>query len=155
MAARSGFRDGVEREGILAAAEHQSLVAGRFPARLAPKLWLEWDAASHQPIEVFDAASAVIANSVLIGTRPHRHIQERRHVVDGIIEAASLLQSCAAAEVDEPARRRGRATPAAGAFDDEHVGTCSGGLDRRARTRYAVPRDDNVGFVIPVLDLVS
>jgi hypothetical protein len=45
--------------------------------------------------------------------------------------------------------------PAAGALDDEHIRTCSGGLDRRGRTRYAVPRDDNVGFVIPVLDLVS
>ena len=54
---------------------------------------------------------------------PIGDVQEGRHVVDGIVEAAGTLQSGAAAEVDESARHRRRPAPAAGAFEDEHVGT--------------------------------
>ena len=72
---------------------------------------------------------------------------------------SSKPQACwsrgAATEVDEAARHRGRATPAAGALEDEDVGTCRGGLDRGGGARDAVSGDHDVGFVIPVRDLIS
>jgi len=153
--ARSGFRDGVERERVLPAGEHQPLVAGRLPARLAPELRLERDAALHQPVEVVDAARAVVGDAVLVCARPHGDVEECRHVVDGIVEAACLLQSGAAAEVDEPARHRGGPTPAAGSLEYEDVSAGGGGLDRRGGTRDPVPGDDDVGFVVPVSYPVS
>jgi len=54
----------------------------------------------------------------------HRRVQEGRHVVDGIVEAAGPLECGAAAEIDEAARQRRSAAPAAGALEDEDIGTC-------------------------------
>ena len=155
MSARSGFRDGVERERVLPAGEHQPLVTGRFPARLAPELRLERDAALHQPVEVVDATRAVIGDAVSVGARPHGDVEECRHVVDGIVEAACLLQAGAAAEVDEPARHRGGPAPAAGSLEHEDVSAGCGGLDRRGGTRDPVTGDDDVGSVVPVRYPVS
>ncbi len=86
---------------------------------------------------------------------PIGDVQECRHVVDGIVEAAGTLESGAAAEVDESARHRGRAAPPARAFQDEHVGTGTGGLDRGSGARDPVPGDDDVGVVVPVRYPVS
>ena len=91
MAARSGFGDGVERERVLAAGEHQAFVAGRLPAGLTPEHRFERHAAAHQPVEMIDASRAVVADPVRIGARSHRHIEERGHIVDGIVEPAGLL----------------------------------------------------------------
>ena len=155
MAARSGFRDGVERERVLPAGVHQPLVGGWLPARLTPEHRLERHTAAHQPVEVLDAARTIVGDAVLVGAWAHRDVQECRHVVDGIVEATGLLQPGAAAEVDEPAGHRRRAAPASGALDDQDVGTRLGGLDRRGGARDAVTRDDDVGFVVPVLDLLG
>ena len=59
-----------------------------------------------------DTARAVVGDAVLVGARAHRRVEEGRHVVDGIVEAAGLLEWGAAAEVDEAARHRRRPTPA-------------------------------------------
>ena len=103
----------------------------------------------HQPVEVGDAARAVVGDSVRIGTRAHRHVEERGHVVDGIVEATGLLQRCAAAEVDESAGHGGRATPGAGPFEHQDVGAGARRLDRRGRTGDAVAGDHDIGLVIP------
>jgi hypothetical protein len=152
---RGGHGNRVERVRVLAAGEHQAFVGGRFPARLTPEHRLERHAAADQPVEVLDASLAVVGDALLVGARPHRRVQERRHIVDGIVEAAGTLESGAAPEVDESARHRGRPAPAAGAFQDDHVGTRCGGLDRGGRARNAVSGDDYVGFVVPVRDLLS
>jgi len=155
VSARCGFRDGVERERVFPAGEHQPLVAGRLPARFAPELRLERDAAPHQPVEVVDAARAVVGDPVLVGARPHGDVEECRHVVDGIVEAAGLLQSGAPAEVDEPARHRGGPAPATGSLEHEDVGTGRRGLNRGGGARDPVPGDHDIGFEIPVRDLIS
>ncbi len=102
-----------------------------------------------------DASSAIVADAVRVGARPHRHVEERGHVLDGIIETTGLLDSGAATEVDESARHRGRAAPSSGALEHEDVGAGRGGLDRRGRTGDAVPRDHDIGFEIPTLDLLE
>ncbi len=99
-----------------------------------------------------DAAGAVVGDPVLVGARPHRDIEERRHVIDGIGEAASLLQRGAAAEVDEAAGHRGRAAPGPGAFHDQNVCAGAGCFDRRSGAGDAVPGDDDVGLVVPRAD---
>ena len=58
------------------------------------------------------------------------------------------------AEVDEATRHRGGPAPATGALDDEDVGADRRGLDRCGGTGDAVPRDHDIGFEIPTLDLV-
>ena len=72
---------------------------------------------------------------------------------------SSKPQACwsagAAAEVDEAARHRRSAAPAAGALEDEDIGTCRGGFDCGGGARDAVSGDHDVGFVIPVRDLIS
>ena len=65
------------------------------------------------------------------------------------VEATSLLQRCAAAEVDEAAGHRRRAAPGAGALEHQDVGAGAGGLDRRRRTGDAVTGDHDVGLVVP------
>ena len=132
-----------------AAGEHQTFVGRRFPARLTPEHRLERYAAADQPVEVLDAARAVVGDALLVGARPHRRVQERRHVVDGIVEAAGTLESGAATEIDESARHRGGAAPPAGAFQDEHVDTGTGCLHCGSGARDAVSGDDDVGFVSP------
>ena len=77
-----------------------------------------------------DAARAVVGDPVLVGARPHGDVEECRHVVDGIVEAAGLLQSGAPAEVDEPARHRGGPAPATGSLEHQDVGTGRRGLNR-------------------------
>ena len=67
----------------------------------------------------------------------------------------ALLDCGAAAEVDESARHGGRAAPPSGALQDEDVGAGRGGLDRRGRSGDAVPRDHDIGFEIPTLDLLN
>ena len=143
------MRNGVERVGVFAAAVHQALVAHRFPAGLGEELRLERHAAADQPVEVRDAAGAVVGDPVLVGAGPHRHVEERRHVVDGIGEATGLLQRRAAAEVDEAAGHRRRAAPGSGAFEDQDVGAGAGCFDRRGRAGDAVAGDDDVGLVVP------
>ena len=102
-----------------------------------------------QPVEVGDAARAVVGDPVLVGARPHRDVEECRHVVDGIVKTAGLLQSGAAAEVDEPACHGRRPAPAAGSLEHQHVGARCGGFDRRRGTGDPVSGDDDVGFVVP------
>jgi hypothetical protein len=104
---------------------------------------------------MIDTARAVVGYPVLVGARPHRHVEECHHAVDGIVETTCRLQPGTAAEVDEPAGHRGGPAPATGAFDDEDVGTDGGGLDRCGGTRDAVSRDHDIGFEVPVLDLVG
>ena len=149
MPARSGRGDCVERKRVFAAAVHQTLVAHGFPARLGEELRLERHAAADQPVEVRDAAGAVVGDPVFVGTRPHRHVEERRHVVDRIIETTGLLQRRTAAEVDESPGHRRRAAPGPGALDHQHVGAGAGGFHRSGGARDPVSGYDDVGFVVP------
>ncbi len=131
MSARGRGGNGVERVGVFAAAVHQALVAHRFPAGLGEELRFERHAAADEPVEVRDAACAVIGDPILVGAGPHRHVEERRHVVDGIGEATSLLQGGATAEVDESTGHRRCAAPGSGALQDQDVGAGAGRFDRR------------------------
>ena len=155
MSARRGRGDLVVREGILAAGVHQPVVIGRFPARLTPEAGLERHTAVHQPVEMLEAARAVVGDSVLVGARPHRRAQKGPHVVDGILEAASFLDRRAAAEIDESAGQRRGAAPAAGALQHHHLGAGPCGLDRRRRAGDAVAGDHHVGLDVPVCDVAS
>jgi hypothetical protein len=82
-------------------------------------------------------------------------VNPAHHVVNGILEAAGVLEPGAATEVDESTRHGRGPAPAAGALEDENVGTGSGGLDGGGGARDAVSGDHNVGFVVPVRDLVG
>ena len=104
----------------------------------------------HQPVEVVDAAGAVVGDPVLVGARTHGDVEECRHVLDGIVETAGLLQRRAAAEVNEPACHGRSPAPAAGSLQHQDVGAGGGGLDGRGRTGDPVSGDDDVGFVVPV-----
>ena len=84
----------------------------------------------------------VVSPWLLTAARSHGLVEEGCHIVDGIVETAGTL---------EP----GAATPAAGAFQDEDIGSCRGGLDRGGDARNAVPGDCDVGFDIPARDLVG
>ena len=152
VAARGRGRDGVERVGVLPAAVHQPLVAHRFPAGLGEELRFEHHSALDQPVEVRDAVLAVVGDAFLVGTRTHGRVQERGHVLDGIGEAASLLDRGAAAQVDEAAGHRGRPAPGSGAFEHQHVGTVVRRLDRRRGAGDAVAGDHHVGLVVPGRD---
>ena len=101
---------------------------------------------------MLDAAGAVVGDPVLVGARAHRRVEERRHVVHRIVEAAGLLQRRSAAEVDETARHGRRTTPGAGALEDQHIGTGPGGFNSRGGAGDAVACDHNVGFLVPGAD---
>ncbi len=147
--ARSRGGDRIERVRIFSSAVHQALVAHRFPAGLGEELRFERNPAVDEPVEMSDAACAVIGDPLLVGARPHRDVEEGRHVVHGIAETAGLLERGAATEIDEPAGHRSCPTPGPGAFDDQDVGAGVGRFDRCGGTRDSVPGDDDVGLVVP------
>ena len=99
-----------------------------------------------------DAALAVVGDPALVGARTHRHIQESRHVVDGIGESAGLLDWGSTAEVDESTRHRGGAAPGSGALEDQDVGSAAAGLHRGGGSGHAIAGDHDVGLVVPVGD---
>ena len=152
MPARGRRGNGVERERVFAAAVHQALIAHGLPAGLGEELLLERHAAADEPVEVGDAARAIVGDAVLVGAGTHRHVEECPHVFDGILEATSLLQRSATAQVDEPARHGRRSTPRPGAFQHQHVGVGAGGFDGSGGTRDAVAGNDDVSLVIPRRD---
>ena len=153
VTARRRYGNRVVRERVFAAGIHQPVVVGRLPTRFTPEARLERHTAVHQPIEMLEAAGAVVGDSVDIGARAHRRTQEGAHVVDGIFEAAGLLNGGATAEIDESAGQRRRPAPTAGALQHHHLGTRPCGLDRRRHTGDAVPGDHHVGLDIPAGDI--
>jgi len=104
---------------------------------------------------MLEAPRAVISDPVFVGTGTHRRAQEGPHVVDGILEAAGLLNRGAAAQVDESAGQRGGTTPPAGALQDHNLSTGPRRLDGRRNAGDAVTGDHHIGFGIPVCDVAS
>ena len=133
VTARRRGGDRVERIGVLPAAVHQSFVAHRLPAGLPEELGLERHPALDEPVEVTDAAVAVVGDATSRRRPDPSPHSGRRPCCRRNRESAGLLERSSAAEIDEAAGHRRGATPGAGALEDEDVGACRGQPPPRRR----------------------
>ena len=150
VAARSGGGDRVERVGVFAAAVHQALVAHRLPAGLGEELRLERHAAlapasrSGRRCRRSSRRSAFSSAPGPIAT-----LRKAAMLSTESVEATSLLQRRAAAEVDEPAGHRRRAAPGPVRSRTRTSAPAAGRLDRCGGAGDAVAGDHDVGLVVP------
>ena len=96
MTARCRDRYLVEWVGVLAAAEEQPGVVGRFPVRLVAERRPERHADRDQPVKVVGRTLAIDVHSIVVHAGPEGGPEERRHVLRRVPEAAGSLQRRAA-----------------------------------------------------------
>ena len=137
---------------VLAAAEDESGVVGRLAAGFGVEARLERDAVVDEPVVVVDAAVGVRMDLVGVGVGAARREQEALHVLGRVGVAARLLDRGAAAEVDEPARHRGRAATHGRGLQHQHVGAGLRRLDGGAGAGAPEPDHHDIGLVVPRRD---
>ena len=148
MPARHRDRDLVKRVGVLASAEEQSGVIGRFSVRLVAERRPERHADGDQPVEVVHRTVAVGVDPIVVDAGTERGAEERRHVLGRVLEAAGALEGGAASQVDETAGVGRRPAGSRATFDGQHLCARLSRRDDRRRARDAEANHDHVDRLV-------
>ena len=148
VAPRHRDRDFVERIGVLAAAEEQPGVIGRFAVRLVAERRPERHADRDQPVEVVRRTLAIGVHAIVVHAGPEGGPEERRHVLRRVLEATGALEGRAASQVDEAAGVGRRPSGSRATFDGQHVRSRLARRHHRRRARDAQAHDDHVDRLV-------